>query len=99
MPIRVLDERTEEPGAADLRVRIHTKDADELVALVRQSKSLRRWDKALRQGGANIRLALAKEADVMCSVAVEAGSKTDKFFKTILAGNDFDQCYLQAFIV
>lgn len=91
MPVSVLHEWTEQPCPVDLRVNIYTKDANELIADIRQAKPLGRRDETFRQGGADVRFAFPEEADVMCPVAVQARHKLDKFAQAISAGSELYQ--------
>lgn len=72
VPIRMLHKRTKQPGAVDLRISIHAENADQLIVIVSQHESVRRWDKTLCQRGAHIRFVFAEEAGMMCPVTVEA---------------------------
>src|SRR6266498_6089211 len=87
----MFNERTKQPGSADLGVSIHTEDADQLVTIVRQSKSLSRRNETFSQRSAHIRYAFTEEADMMCPVAFEANNKAEKLFRTIFARNDLYQ--------
>jgi hypothetical protein len=92
VPIGVVDERAKQPGTVDLRIRVHAEDPDELIVLVSHRETFHRRDQTFCQRGAHVRFTLPKEADMMCSIAIEAGNEVDELVKAVLlAGDNFDQ--------
>ena len=73
----MFNQRTIQPGAADLRVCIHAEDSNKSVTSIGKLKSLRGRNDTLSQRGTHVRLPLAKEADMMGIVTVQADNEAD----------------------
>src|SRR5690348_7864213 len=86
----MVHQRTEQPGAVDLGIRIHAEDADQFISIIGHNEAIRRRNHTFGERRADIRLAFTEEANMVLSGTVEASNKSDKFVKAVPGGKKFN---------